>query len=274
MIRTTTLKTGDDETADPTPPVHRSGWPRAALATRTNRARGIDLRAPRRTDDGAAQAHPGAALGERSADGRLRTDRSGQARRFAPGRTADGVPDARVPDGAGSRFQDREPEGLRPVRPSPSATTIACSSSAAAAGHRSSSRTRGLEDCLPRMPPSSGLSRHDARSRSRACVHGAQKSGRRRRERGDPPRESSCADALSGPGGPAATCRALATTCSPMDSLAFMRARSACARKTCQSVKWRSERRNPGQIRRGSGALAAGSSLELGACPCRGRFRV
>ncbi len=69
-------------------------------------------------DDRAAEACPGAALGERSADGRLRTDRSGQAQRLASGRAADRVPGARVPDGAGPRFQDRKPERLRPVRPS------------------------------------------------------------------------------------------------------------------------------------------------------------
>ena len=70
-------------------------------------------------------------------------------------------------------------------------------SSAAAAGHRSSSRIRGSEDCLPRMPPSLGLSGHVAQSRSRACVHSAQKPARRRRERGTAPMESRYPDGPS-----------------------------------------------------------------------------
>ena len=111
-------ETGDDESTGPTPALHRSRLPRAALDARTGRAGSIDLRGTWRTDDGAAEACPGAAVGERWADERLPVDRSDQAKGFASGRTADRVPGASLPDAAGFRLQDRKPERLRPVRPS------------------------------------------------------------------------------------------------------------------------------------------------------------
>ena len=63
--------------------------------------------------------------------------------------------------------------------------------------HRSSLGIRRWEDCLLRVPPSLGLSRHVARLELRACVGGARKPARLRREPGTAPMASQRPDGPS-----------------------------------------------------------------------------
>ena len=160
------VETDDDKTVDPTPAPHRFGLLQAVLVVRADSAHSIGLRGGgRRAVDRAEAVYPGTGFGKRSADRRSRTERSGQAPGCVPGRTADRVQVLEVPNGAGPRFRNRNPECLRPAHPS---RTRPRSPFLHLQRLPSIGRGRGSVECVPRIADVPGF----VVTRRTVCVEG------------------------------------------------------------------------------------------------------